>query len=108
MPIHTAKAERKKNIYCKTTGKHSHFLQGNQYMGPSRLARHSGQNSSPDNDMRFTAKSRKTVNDRGTSCPTVKRQLLHLSSVYQGSSGYYREALRPVIRKIINQLETTA
>jgi len=51
-------------------------------MGYSRLARHSWQNSSPDNDMRFTAKSRKTVNDRGTSCPTVK-QLLHLSSVYQ-------------------------
>ena len=55
----------------------------------SRLARHSEQKPSSDNDMRFTAKSRKTVNDRGTSCPTVK-QLLHLSSVYQGSSGYYR------------------
>jgi hypothetical protein len=39
---------------------------------------------------------------------TVRRQLLHLSSVYQGSSGYYREALRPVIRRIINQLEVRA
>ena len=28
----------------------------------------------------------------------LRRQLLHLSSVYQRSSGYYREALRPVIR----------
>jgi hypothetical protein len=50
-------------------------------------------------------KSRKTVNDRGTSCPIVKRQLLHLSEVYQGSSGYYREALRPVIKTLIYRLE---
>jgi hypothetical protein len=30
--------------------------------------------------------------------PKLQKQLLHLSSVYQSSSGYYREALRPVIR----------
>jgi hypothetical protein len=56
------------------------------------------------------------VNDAGTGSkidtpltqarsPSVRRQLLHLSSIYQGSSGYYREALRPVIRKILSQLE---
>ncbi len=45
-----------------------------------------------------------TESVRGCS-RTVRRHLLHLSSVYQGSSGYYREALRPVIRKIITRLE---
>lgn len=31
----------------------------------------------------------------------VRRQLLHLTSVYQGSDDYYRAALRPVIKKLI-------
>jgi hypothetical protein len=56
------------------------------------------------------------VNDAGTGSkidtpltqsrsPSVRRQLLHLSSVYRSSPGYYREALRPVIRKIISRLD---
>ena len=35
----------------------------------------------------------------------VRRQILHLYSVYQGSCGYYREALRPVIRTLLGKLE---
>jgi hypothetical protein len=38
----------------------------------------------------------------------VRRQLMHLSSVYQGSSPYYREALRPVIRKLLERVSPSA
>jgi hypothetical protein len=43
---------------------------------------------------------------RACSLP-VRRQILHLSSVYQRSSGYYREALRPVIRTLLDRMEVT-
>lgn len=36
---------------------------------------------------------------------TVRRQLLHLSSVYQGSSPYYREALRPSSRTLMARID---
>lgn len=41
-------------------------------MGYHRLACHSEQNYSSDNDIRFTGNSRKTVNGHETSRPTVK------------------------------------
>jgi len=41
-----------------------------------------------------------TGNIRGICSRTVRRQLLHLSS-----SGYYREALRPVIRNLIARID---
>jgi hypothetical protein len=42
---------------------------------------------------------------RACSPDVLRRQLLHLSSVYQSSPGYYREALRPVIRTLLDRLE---